>query len=78
MQATKSPALSGNVIAAQHIHFVKPNDKKPVVASKPGEPLPAPAYHQPQVTLIKDGDTVRAIEVTCTCGEVIRLDCKYG
>jgi hypothetical protein len=32
---------------------------------------------EPKITLIKDGDTVRCIEVECTCGEIIRLDCEY-
>ncbi|GIW78408.1 MAG: hypothetical protein KatS3mg105_0215 [Gemmatales bacterium] len=32
---------------------------------------------RPTVELIREGTVVRAIEVTCTCGEKIRLDCQY-
>ena len=32
---------------------------------------------EPLVELIRDGDTVRAIDVTCTCGRRIRLRCVY-
>jgi hypothetical protein len=71
MQATKSHA--GNIIPAQQIHFAKPAEKK----AAPVETTPTVANHQPQVTLIKDGDVVRAIEVLCSCGEVLWLDCKY-
>lgn len=31
----------------------------------------------PSIELIKDGNTVRAIDVTCSCGEKIRLWCAY-
>ncbi len=31
----------------------------------------------PQVELVRDGDIIRAIDVTCTCGEKIRLRCSY-
>lgn len=30
-----------------------------------------------QIRLIRDGEVIRAIEVTCTCGERIVLDCLY-
>jgi hypothetical protein len=30
-----------------------------------------------QIRLLRDGDVIRAIEVTCTCGERIVLDCIY-
>lgn len=83
MHATKpSPgsSLAGNVIPAQQIHFAKPNEKRAAAlpAPKPAEVAPKPIEHQPQVTLLKEGDTVYAIEILCTCGEVIRLDCKYA
>lgn len=35
------------------------------------------AAAEPQVELIRDGEAVRAIEVTCTCGKKIRLRCVY-
>ena len=35
-------------------------------------PLP-----EPKVELIRSGDTIQAIDVTCTCGQRIRLRCVY-
>jgi hypothetical protein len=37
-------------------------------------PTPACA---PQIELVRDGDVIRAIDVTCTCGQKIRLRCVY-
>jgi hypothetical protein len=43
-----------------------------------------PRHHQPEVPacaptieLVRDGDVVQAIDVTCTCGQKIRLRCVY-
>ncbi len=33
---------------------------------------------EPQVHLIRDGNTVQAIEVVCSCGQRIRLKCVYA
>lgn len=32
---------------------------------------------QPQVTVERQGDRISRIIVTCSCGEVIELDCRY-
>lgn len=32
---------------------------------------------EPQVELIRDGDVIRVIDVTCVCGRRIRLSCVY-
>jgi hypothetical protein len=32
---------------------------------------------EPKLELIRDGDILRAIDVTCTCGKRIRLRCVY-
>lgn len=39
----------------------------------PGQAPPA----EPLVTLIRNGDHVQAIEVTCTCGKTIRMNCEF-
>lgn len=62
------PAAS-SVIPASHIRLL-------------GEPLPvgAPGHEpcaEPQVSVIRDGEVVRAIEVVCTCGQRVVLDCVY-
>jgi hypothetical protein len=31
----------------------------------------------PQFELVRDGDVIQAIDVTCTCGQKIRLRCVY-
>ncbi len=37
----------------------------------------SPANHQPRVTLERQGDRISRILITCACGEVIELDCRY-
>jgi hypothetical protein len=36
-----------------------------------------PAATEPQVQLLREGSTVKAIDVVCTCGQHIRLRCVY-
>lgn len=38
---------------------------------------PPPTSGDPHIELIREGDVVQAIEVTCTCGRKIRLRCVY-
>ncbi len=37
----------------------------------------APHAHAPKVSLQREGDKVTRIEITCSCGQVIDLDCIY-
>lgn len=39
----------------------------------PGQPL----THEARVDLIREGDEIRAIDVTCPCGQRVRLQCVY-
>ncbi len=32
---------------------------------------------QPEIELVKDGDSVSAIKITCVCGQVINIDLDY-
>lgn len=41
-----------------------------------GAPLPPPKG-PPTVELIREGGLIRAIDVTCGCGEKIRILCEY-
>ncbi len=41
----------------------------------PGQEVPE--EHFPTVELTRDGDVIKAIHITCTCGEEIRLRCVY-
>ncbi len=65
-------APSGKIISAQHVRFAHRNPKHA------HDSAAAPSGQtESKITLIKAGDTVTAIEVTCGCGAVIRLDCLY-
>lgn len=33
---------------------------------------------EPVIELVREGDVVRAIDITCSCGQRIRLLCDYG
>jgi hypothetical protein len=43
--------------------------------------VPGPHDHggaaEPRVEVIRDGDVIQAIDVTCTCGKRIRIHCEY-
>jgi hypothetical protein len=42
------------------------------------EAAPAPSHDRlPVVTLKRDGDKVTRIQVRCSCGELVELDCVY-
>ena len=32
---------------------------------------------EPHIELIRDGDLIQAVDVTCSCGQRIRLRCLY-
>lgn len=38
---------------------------------------PSEEHPQPGVNVIRDGNIVRAIEVTCDCGKTTRIICNY-
>lgn len=40
--------------------------------------VPGTPGAEPRVELIRAGDVVQAIDVTCTCGQRIRIRCDYG
>ena len=35
------------------------------------------ACEEPRIELIRDGATIKAIDINCTCGRRIRLNCVY-
>ena len=45
-----------------------------IVPPRPQAAAPACA---PQIELVRDGEVIQAIDVTCTCGQKIRLRCVY-
>ncbi len=41
-------------------------------------PIPAETKsREPKIELIRENDVIRAIDVTCACGQKIRLACDY-
>jgi hypothetical protein len=40
-------------------------------------PLDAPPEGQPTIAFERDGDTVKSVQVTCSCGQSIHMDCVY-
>jgi hypothetical protein len=75
----EGPSLSGKIIPAQFVRIHDSHKGKPVSS----QPAPGAAGRvaglpkEPKITLLKEGDTVKTIEIECTCGAVIRLDCEY-
>ena len=68
---TEHQTLSAKIIPGRNVRFAKSNHSAHALA---------PAHSQskePKITLVKDGDTVTAIEIQCVCGAVTRLDCQY-
>ena len=50
------------------------------VAKEPrpvGAGCPMEDKDEAQIILIRDGDTIQAIEVICTCGKKTRLNCIF-
>lgn len=42
-----------------------------------GAPARASAPGEPVVELVREGDVIQAIEITCSCGERINIRCDY-
>jgi hypothetical protein len=55
-------------VSGEMVHVIVPQEEAAPVAHPAGEP---------QVTLVREGEIVQAIEVTCSCGRKMRLRCVY-
>ena len=64
------PATGRAVVAAGRVRV---SDE----AVRIGEPNPPGPHDEPQVKLVREDGVIRAIEITCRCGEVIRVRCEY-
>lgn len=42
-----------------------------------GGPAKPDAPAEPTVRIVREGDVIQALEVTCSCGERIRIRCEY-
>ena len=43
-----------------------------------GAPSPGGSRGEPKIQLVREGGVIRAIEVVCSCGELIRIRCDYS
>ncbi len=60
------PQMSGGALHARSVH----SSPLPVAATEP-------CGDSPSVEVVKQGDKVVRIVVTCSCGERIELECIY-
>jgi len=65
-----NPVDAHNVLPSQCVRMVEEAARVFV----PGQPV----RPEPHVHLVRDGNTIKAIEVACTCGQRIRLKCVYS
>lgn len=64
------PALARSVIGGRHVCVVD----RPAHVGKPREGGDQP---QAQIEVIREGNLVRAVDITCACGERIRVRFDY-
>jgi hypothetical protein len=43
-----------------------------------GVPRAGESRGEPKIQLVREGGVIRAIEVVCSCGELIRIRCDYS
>lgn len=68
------PACRRGLVAVEAPHVSAPNPASPAAGS-----AEAPAHAgAASVELVRDGDRVCRIQVRCSCGELIELECEYG
>jgi hypothetical protein len=68
----KDPALGedgSGVVPARHVRLG--GEATPIPACRAGTET------EPQVQLIREGDVIVAIDLTCSCGRRVRLCCVY-
>lgn len=68
MNPTNRPVLR-NIFAGDRVK-VEPV-ARPIAVPSTNE------HEEMQVQVIREGSVVKAIEITCSCGQQLRLDCQY-
>ncbi|MFO0966562.1 MAG: hypothetical protein U0793_13395 [Gemmataceae bacterium] len=68
MEGPKHPGHTG-IVPGEQVRVVR---ERRVVG-----PAHDHASGEPEVILIRDGDTIKAIEVICSCGKKTRLNCVF-
>jgi hypothetical protein len=74
-----SAANLGRIIPAENVRIVEAPQEILAAHQVPEKTTDegSASRHEPEVTLVKDGDRVKKIIIKCTCGQVISLDCEY-
>ncbi len=71
MDERESGARGGLVVPASRVRLSRES-----VRVGPAPPA-ASGGQEPQLQLIRNGDVVQAIHITCTCGQQIIIECDY-
>jgi hypothetical protein len=70
MESTETAsARLRSVVPAQRV--------RPARAVAPVGPSRGNSTAEPHIELVREGDVVRAIDITCACGQHFRLRCVY-
>jgi|YelNatPaOPRAMG01_1025707.scaffolds.fasta_scaffold02902_6 hypothetical protein len=72
--ASAPVAQPGNGAAPVFCPWDQPH--KPATKPEPAEPNAA-AASEPVLTVQRNGDQITQIQIRCTCGQLIELDCRY-
>jgi hypothetical protein len=71
------PFLSGRKVHnAQALHAHATHPCTPVIGQV--KPAPSATSPGPNVEIIREGDKVMRIIITCTCGERVEVNCLYA
>ena len=71
MNDTNTESGTTSVVTASRVRMME----NPV---RVGAPSVTMAHGEPKIQLVRDDGTVRAIDITCGCGEKIRVWCDYS
>jgi hypothetical protein len=72
METNEQEAASRGLVPGRHVRL-SGEYAKVCIPGQPGQPAKA----EPRVEVIRDGDVIQAIEVTCGCGQRVRIRCLY-
>jgi hypothetical protein len=64
------PESGSRTLVPGHCVRLSPDAARVVIPGSQGS-------HEPRVEIIREGDVIKIIELTCTCGQRMRLRCDY-
>ena len=57
--------------------FISQSQVRVTGEAAPVAPPPRPGECAPRIDLVRNGDRIGAIEILCSCGKRIHLECEY-